>query len=79
MRTFAPFVAGTGYMDYKRFTFFNVIGALLWVGLILPAGWIFANNQFVKERFELVVLGIIAFSLLPMVIEVLRARMKKIA
>jgi membrane-associated protein len=77
VRTFAPFVAGTGNMDYKRFTFFNVIGALLWVGLILPAGWIFANNAFVKQRFELVVLGIIAISLLPVVIEALRARLKK--
>jgi membrane-associated protein len=77
VRTFAPFVAGSGNMDYKRFSFFNVIGAILWVGLILPAGWIFANNSFVKERFELVVLGIIAISLLPVVIEALRARMKK--
>jgi membrane-associated protein len=76
VRTFAPFVAGSGNMDYKRFSFFNVIGAILWVGLILPAGWIFANNSFVKERFELVVLGIIAISLLPVVIEALRARMK---
>jgi len=77
VRTFAPFVAGSGNMDYKRFSFFNVIGAILWVGLILPAGWIFANNSFVKQRFELVVLGIIAISLLPVVIEALRARMKK--
>jgi len=77
VRTFAPFVAGSGNMDYKRFSFFNVIGAILWVGLILPAGWIFANNSFVKERFELVVLGIIAISLLPVVIEALRARLKK--
>jgi len=77
VRTFAPFVAGSGNMDYKRFSFFNVIGAILWVGLILPAGWIFANNSFVKQRFELVVLGIIAISLLPVVIEALRARLKK--
>jgi len=76
VRTFAPFVAGSGNMDYKRFSFFNVIGAILWVGLILPAGWIFANNSFVKERFELVVLGIIAISLLPVAIEALRARIK---
>jgi membrane-associated protein len=76
VRTFAPFVAGSGNMDYKRFSFFNVIGAILWVGLILPAGWIFANNSFVKQRFELVVLGIIAISLLPVVIEALRARAK---
>lgn len=77
VRTFAPFVAGSGSMDYKRFMYFNVAGALLWVGLILPAGWFFGNIPIVKKNFELVVLGIIGFSLLPMVWEFLRARMKK--
>ena len=77
VRTFAPFVAGTGNMDYKRFMFFNVIGAILWVVTILPAGWFFGNIPIVKKNFELVVLGIIAFSLLPMVIEILRAKYKR--
>ncbi len=76
VRTFAPFVAGSGEMDYKRFMFFNVIGAVLWVALILPAGWIFGNVEFVKKNFEIVVLGIVAFSLLPIVWEVVRAKMK---
>lgn len=74
IRTFAPFVAGSGAMDYKRFMMFNVTGAVLWVGLILPAGWYFGNFPIVKENFEFVVLGIIAFSLLPMVIEIARAK-----
>ncbi|MEY5012641.1 MAG: hypothetical protein RLY69_356 [Verrucomicrobiota bacterium] len=56
--------------------FFNVIGAILWVVTILPAGWFFGNIPIVKKNFELVVLGIIAFSLLPMVIEILRAKYK---
>jgi len=77
VRTFAPFVAGTGNMDYKRFMFFNVVGAILWVVTILPAGWFFGNIPIVKKNFELVVLGIIAFSLLPMVIEILRAKYKR--
>lgn len=77
VRTFAPFVAGSGSMDYKKFMFFNVIGALLWVGLLLPAGWIFAGNKIVKENFELVVFGIIGVSILPMVIEIVRAKLKK--
>lgn len=74
VRTFAPFVAGSGEMDYKRFMFFNVIGAVLWVGLLLPAGWYFGNIPIVKKNFELVVLGIIAISVMPMVIEIARAR-----
>jgi membrane-associated protein len=73
VRTFAPFVAGSGEMDYKRFMFFNVIGAFLWVGLLLPAGWYFGNIPIVKKNFELVVLGIIAISVMPMVIEIARA------
>lgn len=77
VRTFAPFVAGSGEMEYKRFMTFNVIGALLWVGLILPAGWFFGNIPIVKENFELVVLGIIFISILPMIIEIARAKLKK--
>ena len=77
VRTFAPFVAGSGEMDYKRFMSFNVIGAILWVVLILPAGWFFGNIPIVKKNFELVVLGIIAFSVLPMVWEIARAKFGK--
>ena len=77
VRTFAPFVAGSGEMDYRRFMFFNVTGALLWVGTLLPAGWFFGNIPVVKENFELVVLGIIGFSVLPMVIEIARAKFGK--
>lgn len=76
VRTFAPFVAGSGEMDYKRFMFFNVTGAILWVVLILPAGWFFGRIPVVKENFELVVLGIIGFSVLPMVWEIARAKLK---
>jgi membrane-associated protein len=77
VRTFAPFVAGSGQMNYRRFMYFNVIGAILWVGLILPCGWFFGNIPVVKANFELVVLGIIGISILPMVIEIARARLKK--
>jgi membrane-associated protein len=74
VRTFAPFVAGSGAMDYRRFMLFNVTGAVLWIGLILPAGWYFGNIPIVKKNFELVVLGIIFVSILPMVFEIWRAR-----
>jgi membrane-associated protein len=76
VRTFAPFVAGSAEMDYRRFMFFNVIGAVLWVGLILPCGWFFGNIPVIKANFELVVLGIIGISILPMAVEILRAKMK---
>ena len=77
VRTFAPFVAGTGEMNYRRFMSFNVIGAFLWVGLILPAGWFFGNIPIVKKNFEFVVLGIIIISILPMVWELARAKFGK--
>lgn len=76
VRTFAPFVAGSGEMDYRRFMFYNVTGAILWVGLILPCGWFFGNIPVVKANFELVVLGIIFISILPMVYEIARAKFR---
>ncbi|HEX7260501.1 MAG TPA: DedA family protein [Luteolibacter sp.] len=79
VRTFAPFVAGSGDMNYGRFMYFNVIGALLWVGLILPCGWFFGNIEVVQKNFELVVLGIIAVSVMPMVFEIARAKFKKVS
>lgn len=78
IRTFAPFVAGSGEMAYLRFMLFNFIGALLWVGLILPAGWFFGNMPIVKNNFEFVVLGIIFISVMPIMIEVARRKFKSI-
>ena len=79
VRTFAPFVAGSGAMDYRRFMLFNVTGAIAWVVLILPAGWFFGALPWVKKNFELVVLGIIFVSLLPMLVEMLREWRKRSA
>lgn len=76
VRTFAPFVAGSGEMNYGRFMYFNVIGATLWVGLIMPAGYCFGQMDVVKENFELVVFGIIGFSLLPIAWELIRAKLR---
>ena len=72
VRTFAPFVAGIGAMTYSRFIMFNVVGALLWVGLITPAGYFFASHPIVQKNFSLVILGIIFISILPAVIEFIR-------
>ena len=74
VRTFAPFVAGIGKMQYRKFFSFNVIGALLWIALLIPAGYLFGNLEPVKKRFHLVIFAIIGISLLPAVIEFVRER-----
>jgi membrane-associated protein len=76
VRTFAPFVAGSGAMPFRRFISFSAAGSVLWVGLILPAGWFFGGIAIVKEHFEIVVLAIIGISVMPMVIEVVRTKWK---
>lgn len=76
VRTFAPFVAGMGRMDYKRFLYFNVAGALLWVFFFLLTGYLFGNLPAVKQHFSLLVLGIIGISLLPPVFTVVKQRLK---
>jgi membrane-associated protein len=74
IRTFAPFVAGVGAMSYPKFVIYNVVGAVLWVGLFVPAGYFFGNMPTVKENFSLVILAIIALSILPIAIEAIKAR-----
>lgn len=74
VRTFAPFVAGIGQMRYRRFLAFNLIGAVLWVALILPIGYAFGNLPVIKKNFSIVIFAIIGISLLPAVIELLRER-----
>ena len=59
VRTYAPFVAGIGAMDYRRFLLFNVVGAVLWVALIAYAGYLFGNVPLVKNNLTLVIFGII--------------------
>jgi len=77
VRTFAPFVAGVGKMDYRRFITFNVIGGMLWVVIFITLGALFGNIPFVKDNFEIVTLGIVFISVLPMVFEFVRARRAK--
>lgn len=74
IRTFAPFVAGIGAMNYRRFIVYNVIGAIAWVGLFVFGGYYFGNMEFVKRRFSLVIVAIILISVMPMVVEFVRAR-----
>lgn len=77
VRTFAPFVAGVGRMNYARFLAYNVIGAVVWVTLFTLAGFYFGNIPAVKDNFTLVILAIIALSVLPIAIEMLKARRRE--
>jgi len=65
IRTFAPFVAGIARMPFRRFSFFNVAGGLLWVAGFTLGGWWFGNLPSVKRNFHIVVLAIIVVSVLP--------------
>ncbi|SSY70726.1 DedA family protein [Alysiella crassa] len=77
VRTFAPFVAGMGKMDYGQFIRYNVIGALVWVFLLTYVGYFFGNLEIVKNNFGKVVIAIIVISILPMVFEILKMRKTK--
>lgn len=77
IRTFAPFVAGIGSMNYSKFIQYNVIGAVIWCASFIYAGYFFGNLEFVKNNFSVIVLAIIIISVLPGVIEVIRNRKKK--
>ena len=74
IRTYAPFVAGIGAMNYRRFLLFNVTGAVLWVVLLTYAGYFFGNLPLVRNNLTAVILGIIVLSVMPAIIEFWRAR-----
>lgn len=74
IRTFAPFVAGVGKMEYQKFFLYNVIGGFVWVGLFMGLGYFFGNVPIVKENFAIAILGIIGISTLPMIYEYMKER-----
>jgi membrane-associated protein len=76
IRTFVPFVAGAGAMRYSAFALFNIFGGVLWVGVCLGAGYAFGNVAVVKNNFSLVALGIVAVSMIPMIVEWVRHKRK---
>lgn len=73
-RTFAPFVAGMSGMTYPRFIAYNVIGALLWVGIFLYAGYYFGNIPSVRKNFTMVILAILVVSVMPIIYEIWKTR-----
>ncbi len=77
IRTFAPFVAGIGKMNYGRFLLYNVVGGIGWVALFVFGGYFFGNIPLVKRNFTLVIFAIIALSMAPAAIEFFRHRRKR--
>jgi membrane-associated protein len=74
IRTFAPFLAGVAGMTYRKFLSYNVIGAVLWIGLLVYAGYVFGNIPWVKQNLSLIVIGIVVVSLIPAVSTFVRER-----
>ncbi|WP_088042177.1 VTT domain-containing protein [Bacillus sp. EAC] len=77
IRTFAPFVAGIGKMNYSKFITYNILGATLWVSLMVLIGFFFGNISLVKNHFGLLTIGIIIVSVVPIVKDVIISFMKK--
>ncbi|MBC8076844.1 MAG: DedA family protein [Chloroflexales bacterium] len=77
VRTFAPFVAGIGSMNYPKFITYNVVGALLWVTIFLTAGYLIGNLPIVQENFTIVEILIILLSITPIVYEFLKSRRQR--
>ncbi len=74
LRTFAPFVAGIGNMEFSRFIRFSIVGGILWVGSFASLGYWFGQQKLVKENFSLVILAIVVISVMPALIEFIKAR-----
>jgi len=74
VRTFAPFIAGIGKMNYAKFVYYNAFGGFAWVFGFTLLGYFFGNIPIVKDNFSLVILGIIALSVVPVIIEYIKAR-----
>lgn len=67
-RTFAPFIAGMGHMNFPKFTLFNTIGGVSWVSLFVLVGYFFGGIPFIQEHFEIIILGIVGVSVAPAII-----------
>lgn len=77
VRTFAPFVAGVAHMSPHHFFFFNITGCILWVGSLVSAGYFLGSLPWVRSNFSIIIYGIIIISVLPVVIELIKAKFSK--
>ncbi len=77
LRTFAPFVAGVGKMEYGKFLNFNIIGGILWTGIFIFGGYYFGRIGFIKENLSLFIIIIIIASIIPIFIEFLRNKLRR--
>ena len=77
VRTFAPFAAGIGKMDYKKYVLFDILGGFLWIFSLTIAGYLLGEVTWIREHIDLVCLGIIFISVLPMLINIIKSRTVK--
>lgn len=77
VRTFAPFVAGIAKMQYRRFLLFDILGGAVWIGSMIIAGYFLGQFEWIRKNIELVALAIIFISVLPIIIQLLKSRLKK--
>jgi len=77
VRTFAPFVAGIAEMKYRKFLSFDLLGGAIWIGSLTMAGYFLGEIDWIREHIELVALGIIFISILPILIEFAKAKFAK--
>ena len=76
VRTFAPFAAGIGKMNYNRFFLFDLLGGFLWIFSLTLAGYLLGEVEWIRKHIDLVCLGIIFLSILPMLLEVIKSKLK---
>ena len=74
VRTFAPFAAGVGEMNYKKFVTFDILGGALWIASLTLTGYALGEVEFIRKHIDLVCLGIILLSVLPIIIGYFRAK-----
>lgn len=77
IRTFAPFIAGIGTMNYKRFISYNIFGAVLWISSFITLGYLFGNLPVIKDNFHIVIFAIIFISFLPVIIEFTKNKIRQ--
>jgi len=77
VRTFAPFAAGVGEMSYKKYVAFDILGGALWIGSLTTAGYLLGEVEFIRKHIDLVCLGIILISVLPILLNVIKIKVTK--